>query len=60
MMVWFLCEMGLIVDCVCSATLHPGWGMMATGSGSHHFGRDEDDSGEQNLEDFSLKVWVFE
>jgi hypothetical protein len=34
--------------------------MMATGSGSHHFGRDEDDSGEQDLEDFSLKVWVFE
>ena len=54
MMVWSLCEMRLIVDCVCSATLHPGWGMMATGSGSHHFG------GEQESKDFSMKIWVFE
>ena len=50
----------LIVDCVCSATLHPSWPLMATGSGSNHFMHDNDDGDDETIEDFSLKVWVFE
>jgi len=56
----FLCGAWLIVDCVCSATLHPSWPMLATGSGSNHFIHDDDDDDKVRIEDYSLKVWVFE
>jgi len=37
--------------------------MLATGSGSNHFIPDDDDDDDDNkgrIEDYSLKVWVFE
>jgi hypothetical protein len=58
-----LCGAWLILDCVCSATLHPSWPMLATGSGSNHFIPDDDDVDDDDkgrIEDYGLKVWVFE
>jgi hypothetical protein len=53
-----LSVIGVNLDCVSSAVLHPSWPILATCSGSHHFEVDEDE--EEKERDYSLKVWVFE